>query len=337
MSRLPVIAIAIVGAFLTFSPAATALVTVGQIAPGTNPETSCEFSQSYDEIQIVSGAAPSYTVPVSGVLTSWSTNAAAGSGQTMGMKVFRPIGPGQFLVVGHNGPNLLAPSVINTFPVNIPVLAGDILGVAVTPGLPEAGGAPTACAFTTLNPLDVIAYKSGSVPDGGVVVPEAESNFNESRLNVSATLLPPPAISAITPAKGSIKGGSNVVLTGLNFASVTGVTFGGVPAVFAVNSEGQITAVSPASKKITKVPVTVTTIAGAATAVQTFSYEGCKVPGLGGKKLKAAKKTLRNKDCKVGKVKKTGDATANTGKVKKQNPKPGKILAPGTKVNVTLG
>lgn len=337
VSRLPVIAIAIVGAFLTFSSAATALVTVGQVAPGTSPETTCEFTQPYDEIQVVSGSVPSYTIPTAGVLTSWSTNAAAGGGQTLGMKVFRPVAPGVFLVVGHSGPNLLSPSVLNTFPVHIPVQAGDILGIVVPPGLPGIGGVPTACAFETFNPGDVITYKSGSVPDGGLVVPEPESSFNESRLNVSATLLPPPAIGAVTPAKGSVKGGTSVVITGLNFASVTGVTFGGVPAVFAVNSEGQISTVSPASKAIAKVPVTVTTVAGAATAVQTFSYEGCKVPGLGGKKLKAAKKTLRNKGCKPGKVKKINGVTSNTGKVTKQNPKPGKLLAPGTKVNVTLG
>lgn len=36
-------------------------------------------------------------------------------------------------------------------------------------------------------------------------------------------------------------------------------------------------------------------------------------------------------------MKKLGDATAKTGEVVKQNPKPGKLLAPGTKVNVKLG
>jgi PASTA domain/IPT/TIG domain len=330
VSRLPVIAIAIVAAFLTFSSAATALVTVGQVAPGASPTATCNFTQPYDELQVVSGAAPSYTVPVSGVLTSWSTNAAANGGQALGLKVFRQIAPGVFLIVGHNGPNLLAPSVLNTFPVNIPVLAGDILGLAAQPG-------STACQFATSNPADVITYKAGSAPDGGVIAPEAESIETELRLNVSATLLPPPAISAVTPAKGSIRGGTSVALGGLNFASVTGVTFGGVPAAFAVNSEGQITAVSPRSKRIAKVPVTVTTVAGAATALQTFSYQGCKVPGLGGKKLKAAKKTLRNKGCKPGNVKKTNGVTANDGKVTKQNPKAGKLLAPGTKVHVTLG
>lgn len=335
LSRLSVLAVAILGLLLTISPAASAQVVVGQLAPGVSPSLECEYSNPYDEFQTSVSSGASYTVPASGVLTSWSTNAGAGFGQLLGLKVFRPIGGGLFQVVGHDGPRLLTPSVVNTFPVNIPVLAGDILGLAIPIGNPGAGGVPTACEFFTGSFADVITYRQGIAPDGAVFAPD--NSFNESRLNVSATLLPPPAISAVTPAKGSIKGGTSVVLGGLNFAGVLGVTFGGVPAAFAVNSEGQITAVSPPSKAIAKVPVTVTTVAGGATAVQTFSYEGCKVPGLGGKKLKAAKKTLRNKGCKPGKVKKTNGVTANDGKVTKQNPKAGKLLAPGAKVNITLG
>ena len=64
-------------------------------------------------------------------------------------------------------------------------------------------------------------------------------------------------------------------------------------------------------------------IAGAASSVQTFAYEGCNVPKLSSQKLKASKRKSKKADCKIGSVKKTGDATAKTGKVIKQNPKPG--------------
>jgi len=63
----------------------------------------------------------------------------------------------------------------------------------------------------------------------------------------------------------------------------------------------------------------------------------CIVPKLIGKKLKAAKKGLTKTDCKLGKVTKKKGVTAKTGKVKKQNPKAGKVLPPGSKVNVKLG
>ena len=103
-----------------------------------------------------------------------------------------------------------------------------------------------------------------------------------------------------------------------------------------IESATQISAVAPASKKVTAVRISVTTPAGTAVAAQTFAYEGCKVPNLKSKKLKQAKKRAKKSDCKIGKVKLLGDATKKTGEVAKQNPKAGKVLAPGSKVSVKL-
>ena len=83
-------------------------------------------------------------------------------------------------------------------------------------------------------------------------------------------------------------------------------------------------------------PVSVTTPAGTATATQVFTYEACKVPKLKGRKLKQARKRAKKSDCRIGKVKLLGDATKKTGEVAKQNPKAGKLLAPGSKVSVKL-
>ncbi len=63
----------------------------------------------------------------------------------------------------------------------------------------------------------------------------------------------------------------------------------------------------------------------------------CKAPKLIGKKLNAAKQMLTKAHCKLGKVKTQDGVTSKTGKVKKQSAKPGKTLAAGAKVNVTLG
>ena len=62
----------------------------------------------------------------------------------------------------------------------------------------------------------------------------------------------------------------------------------------------------------------------------------CVVPTLGGKKLKAAKRTIRAANCKAGKVNKDQGTTARTGRVKSQSPKPGRILAPGAKIDIRL-
>jgi beta-lactam-binding protein with PASTA domain len=130
-----------------------------------------------------------------------------------------------------------------------------------------------------------------------------------------------------------------VTITGTDLANVTGVSFGGVPAAgITPVSESQITAVAPKGK-VGKVDVTVTTVAGTTLVVATdqFTYKGCVVPQLKGKKLKPAKKRLRKGGCKLGKVKLKKGVTKKSGKVVKQSRKAGKQYAPGTKVNVTLG
>ena len=76
-------------------------------------------------------------------------------------------------------------------------------------------------------------------------------------------------------------------------------------------------------------------MSAAQSVTATFAQQ-CVVPKLAGKKLKAAKKKLKLADCKLGKVTKKKGATAKTGKVEKQSPKPGKVLASGSKVKVTL-
>jgi len=312
---------------LVATSSASAEVVVGQVAPGT-PAVTCEESAGFDEVQTAVSSGTSYVIPSSGVLTSWSTNAATGDGQSQGFKVFRPSGS-NFLVVAEDAPRALTGGTINTFPVSIPVQAGDVIGLVYV------GGTQTACALFTGSASDVFAFREGSVAPGGTFEPEATET--EWRLNVSATVLPPPAISGISPASGSVKGAS-VVIAGSNFAHVSGVSFGSMPAAaITVDSEGQITATAPAVSAIASVPVTVTTAAGTATSPQPFTYEGCVVPKLVGKKLKAAKKKIRKADCKLGKIKKRGDATAKTGKIVKQKPKPGKLLAPGAKLSIVLG
>ncbi|MGV1049877.1 MAG: PASTA domain-containing protein [Solirubrobacterales bacterium] len=331
--RVPFLALpTAVAALALLCASASAQITVGQVAP-PNPEVFCGSFAPFDEFQTAVGAGASYAVPApGGLITSWSTSAGPGLGQKFEMKVFRPLGPSTYAVVAHDGPRPLLPSALNTFPVSIPVQAGDIVGMLVPSELETT---ETACAFATGNPLDRSGWKEGNAPDGSSFTVEEETEFRE---NVSATVLPPPLLSALLTGKGTIKGGTPVVIAGLNLAEVRAVSFGAVPATsFTVDSEAQITAIAPPSSTLSKVPVTVTTGAGTATSATTFAYEGCKVPKLAHGKLKASKRKLKKGDCRLGKVKKLGDATAKTGEVVKQNPKPGKILAPGSKVTIKLG
>ena len=71
----------------------------------------------------------------------------------------------------------------------------------------------------------------------------------------------------------------------------------------------------------------------AAVAADKFTYTAWVVPKLKGKTLKHATKALKKANCKLGKVKPKGKKTCH---VKRQRPKVGAVLAPGSKVQVKL-
>ena len=328
------LAISIVIAFaaLAIVTPASAQVTIGQVANAENAG-NCSFSAPGDEVNTSVAAGPSYSVPApGGLITSWTTTSwLSKPKQKLGLKVFRPAGPKTYIALAEDDRDI-TPMSTNIFPAGIPVQTGDLIGLHV----PSSKESPTNnCDFHT-DGINRFAYLVGSAAIGVPTMFEGEYGANFI-LNVSATVLPPPTIAGLSPANGSVKGGASLAIAGSNFAEVKGVAFGATAATgFTVGSEGQITATVPASNTIASVPITVTTAAGTATSAQTFAYDGCRVPKLKGKKLKASKKKLKKADCKTGKVKKRKGATAATGEVVKQSAKPGTILAPGAKVKVTL-
>lgn len=330
--RLAIPIVAVLAALAIAAPA-TAQVTIGQVATKEDFGV-CGYAVAEDEIVTAVAAGASYAVPPpGGVITSWTTTSwLSKPKQTLGLKVFRPNGSNTFTALAEDDHDL-TPMSTNTFPVSIPVQAGDLIGLHI----PSNKESPeNNCEFHT-DENNHHVYKFGSAPIGVPTKFDGEEDF-EALLNVSATILPPPAISGVSPAEGSVAGGTAVTISGANFAQVRGVAFGATQAAsFTVGSEGQITATAPASKTISSAPITVTTVAGTAASAQPFAYQGCTVPKLKGKKLKASRRKLKKADCRTGKVKKRKGATGASGKVVKQSPKPGAILAPGGKVKVTLG
>jgi uncharacterized repeat protein (TIGR02543 family) len=72
------------------------------------------------------------------------------------------------------------------------------------------------------------------------------------------------------------------------------------------------------------------------TATAKFTAK-CVVPKLKGLTLKKARAKLKKAHCRAGKVTKQASTTKQQGRVLKQKPKPGKILKPSAKVNLTVG
>jgi hypothetical protein len=175
-----IVALATGSVLVAVSPATA--VTVGQLAPGNSPLASCTNGPN-DSLSptVTSGNSyviPALTAPNGMTITSWSTNAAAGDGQTMTFKVFRKTAdPAHYQAVGHDGPHPLMPSVVNTFATSIPVNAGDVIGLNDE----NAIDVPNACDF--LVPGETALYFNGSIADGDS---GDFSEFDDYRHNITA-------------------------------------------------------------------------------------------------------------------------------------------------------
>jgi hypothetical protein len=277
--------------------------------------------------------------PVDGAIVGWKVE---GEGGPFSLRVMKPEGAGTFRATSSSEPHSLASLEVGSFSADIPVSAGDGIGLQPGPSTDRVAIAPvTGSAFAAWS-VPPVATPTAPYPGGA----NSEVGFN-------AEILPAPRITGVAPAVGPATGGTPVVVTGIDFTDVSSVGFGGAPAAaFTVNSESQITAVAPASAAVA-VAVSVTTVAGTATSGQPFVYQApagasqpaptptggarCTVPNLTGKRLKAAKKKIRAADCKVGKITKRRGATAKTGKIVGQSKKPGAVLPAGSVVKVTLG
>ena len=160
------------------SPAGAA-VTIGQT--GT-PTTTC--ANNADRLQPTVTSGNSYVVPAtvaSGTITSWSTEALAGAGQRLALKVYRPLGGATYQVVGQAGPHDLTGGVLNTFQANVPVKAGDILGNSVEP----AGGG-VGCNFPVVGETYLTRTGNLAVGASGDFIPGTP----DRRQNISAVVNP---------------------------------------------------------------------------------------------------------------------------------------------------
>jgi PASTA domain/IPT/TIG domain len=325
-SRLAVLAIAATSALalLTCTAAQAATIAVGSVLPPGS--TATEFGQ----VQTLFNTAlpekgANLVSPVTGTIVRWRLQDAEGG--PFYLRVLRPNGSGAYTAVGTSNPATPSGTGLQTFTANLPIRAGDLIGVDPSNagdkiGVAEAPGASYGFIFPP--PFDAATV----APSGTVAGKE---------ILLNAEVQPAPAITSIAPEFGPVTGDTTVTITGTNLTAASAVKFGTATATgFTVDSETQITAIAPPSAKVGPVDVTVTTVAGTSPTVNDdrFTYVGCVVPNVKGKRLKAAKKAIRRANCKVGAIQRRD---GKPGKVIRQNPKPRKVLAPGSKVKLTVG
>ncbi|MGA9634567.1 MAG: hypothetical protein WBQ41_04925 [Solirubrobacterales bacterium] len=162
---------------------ATASVTIGQVG------SPAACSPGFDWVQPTVTSGNSYVVPSTGGVVSWTvkswTTYGGAAGGPMTMKIWRKVAdPATYRAVGHAGPESVTPggTAGNTFPANLAVKAGDLLG------LHTPGPGNTDCTFTASG--DRYGFYTGDLADGASGVFFFNPPPVDMRLNIEALLVP---------------------------------------------------------------------------------------------------------------------------------------------------
>jgi hypothetical protein len=120
-----------------------------------------------------------YAAPSDGVITSWSFQAGAAV-PSLKFKVGRPAGGNLYTIIGESALVTPSPNILNTFPIRLSVLAGDLIGFYV--------GVAGQCGIT---PIAGFVHSAA----GGDIVPPNQATFTPQpaqmvQLDVSAQLEP---------------------------------------------------------------------------------------------------------------------------------------------------
>jgi len=143
----------------------------------------------------------------------------------------------------------------------------------------QANGATNGIPTLALSAGSIAINAGASGTNGTVSVPDTDQRGfgRNGSPDIGAFeyngIAPTPAVTNVSPASGTVAGGTSVTITGTNFTGATAVTFGSTSASYTVLSSTQITAVSPEGSAGT-VHVTVTTASGtsATGAADQFTY-----------------------------------------------------------------
>jgi hypothetical protein len=295
-------------------------VTVGSVLPLTYSSAPFGQVETLFNAALPEGGA-NLTSPVDGAIVRWRLIGATGG--PFYLRVLHPNGFGAYEATQTSNPVTPSGPGLQTFTTNVPVKAGDLIGIDPTNASDEIGvavGSGASYAFIFPPPLN-----------GATVAPSGLEGGKEIELN--AEVQPEPSIDSLENFSGSIAGGTALTIKGENLDGASAVRFGANPAAdFTVQSDNLITATSPPATEAGFVDVSVTTPAGTSALVRSdrFRYEACVVPKLKGKTLRATKKKLKKAGCNLGKIRGKG------AKVAAQSPKPGKVRVPGAKVDVRL-
>jgi hypothetical protein len=175
-------------------------------------------------------------------------------------------------------------------PIRISSTGGAVTGVSPSSGLPAGGTNVTitgsgfwkfgysvtfdgvAATNVTFVDSNTITCTTPAHAAGTVAVGESDSKGTATALSSGFTYVAVPTVTTISPASGPLAGGAAVTIIGTALTDATAVTFGGTNAAsFTVNSDTQITAITPA-KAVGPVTVAVMTAGGTGSKSSGYTY-----------------------------------------------------------------
>ena len=179
--RASLVAVLSAASFLLFSGEAFG----GTLTVGQDFEAGGVICGNETDLQTSVSSGNSYTVSAAGTITSWSFHNGMDELPGLKLKVARPQPSGGYVFVGEAAAGAQNLHALNTYPANIPVQPGDIIGIFV--------GSPFGhCGTFTSNSGDTFDQFTGDPPLNSPVSPNGSVDL--VRFPVSATVTTPDAV-----------------------------------------------------------------------------------------------------------------------------------------------
>ncbi len=235
--------------------------TIASISPTSGPTTggmrvTITGTGFTGVSKVLFGAtAASFTVNTDKQITAVSP---AGSG-TVDVRVITPGGTSnaaRFNYYVPGPPPAHVPFIKSISPPSGPVAGGTTVTITGS-GFTGAskvlfGSVPASFKLTSDMQITAVSPAGSGTVDVKVTTPGGTSATSSAD---RFTYVPAPIVTAVSPTSGPAAGGTSVIITGSNFTGASKVLFGTVAANFTLNSNTQITAISPAGSGTVDVKV----------------------------------------------------------------------------------
>jgi hypothetical protein len=229
-------------ALATATSSAGAAVTIGQTGPVSG---LCSQDQDWAQQVVSSGAVyivPSLPPATSLSITSWSHEAHSTPDQKIKFRVYRPVLGLTYQVVAQDI-HTLTPSLLNTFPADVPVQPGDILGISNGPDTPNMG-----CGTGEFTETDLVSNGTNSGPGLAPGDQVAFTAVGGARLDVSAVVEPTNKFNVGATTRNKKKGTATLTVDVPNPGELT-VSGNGAREAVAVTAKS-VPAAGPVALKI---------------------------------------------------------------------------------------